>query len=266
MLSAGAPIPVPLLDELSKLVPHASLHTPYGMTEGLPVTDVSLDMIRQALAEGTPNAEGDILDPFARDGVCVGYAVYGAAVAIAPLQEDGTVASEMTHEPGVTGEILVSAPHVKDRYDTLWVTEEQSISTPGWHHTGDVGHLDAAGRLWVEGRLAHVLLTAQGVLTPVAAEQSAETLDAVRRAALVSVGPAGTVAPVLVIEAADRKLKQGQAPFELSRQIRERVQDDTGIELAAVLVIKEHPTDIRHNSKIDRPALGEWASKVLAGA
>ena len=70
-------------------------------------------MIRQALAEGTPNAEGDILDPFARDGVCVGYAVYGAAVAIAPLQEDGTVASEMTHEPGVTGEILVSAPHVK---------------------------------------------------------------------------------------------------------------------------------------------------------
>ena len=266
VLSAGAPIPVPLLDELSKLVPHASLHTPYGMTEGLPVTDVSLDMIRQALAEGTPNAEGDILDPFARDGVCVGYAVYGAAVAIAPLQEDGTVASEMTHEPGVTGEILVSAPHVKDRYDTLWVTEEQSISTPGWHHTGDVGHLDAAGRLWVEGRLAHVLLTAQGVLTPVAAEQSAETLDAVRRAALVSVGPAGTAAPVLVIEAADRKLKQGQAPFELSRQIRERVQDDTGIELAAVLVIKEHPTDIRHNSKIDRPALGEWASKVLAGA
>ena len=63
------------------------------------------------------------------------------------------MASEMTHEPGVTGEILVSAPHVKDRYDTLWVTEEQSISTPGWHHTGDVGHLDAAGRLWVEGRL-----------------------------------------------------------------------------------------------------------------
>ena len=89
----------------------------------------------------------NILDPFARDGVCVGYAIYGAAVAIAPLQEDGTVASEMTHEPGVTGEILVSAPHVKDRYDTLWVTEEQSISTPGWHHTGDVGHLDAAGRL-----------------------------------------------------------------------------------------------------------------------
>ena len=291
VLSAGAPIPVPLLEALSALVPNASLHTPYGMTEGLPVTDVSFEMIRQAIAEGTPNAAGEVLDPFARDGVCVGFAVYGAAVAIAPLLQDGSVADEMTHEPGVTGEILVSAPHVKDRYDTLWVTEEQSISTPGWHHTGDVGHLDASGRLWVEGRLAHVLLTSQGVLTPVAAEQSAESLPEVRRAALVAVGPAGTAAPVLVIEASantaalearqsasvfkrallDRvpgrfPIAEGVAPFELSQLVRQKVAEDTGVELAAVLVVHEHPTDIRHNSKIDRPALGEWASKVLAGA
>ena len=293
VLSAGAPIPVPLLEALSALVPNASLHTPYGMTEGLPVTDVSFEMIRQAIAEGTPNAAGEVLDPFARDGVCVGFAVYGAAVAIAPLLQDGSVADELTHEPGVTGEILVSAPHVKDRYDTLWVTEEQSISTPGWHHTGDVGHLDASGRLWVEGRLAHVLLTSQGVLTPVAAEQSAESLPEVRRAALVAVGPAGTAAPVLVIEASANTaalearqsasglkrallnrvsganrfpIAEGVAPFELSQLVRQKVAEDTGVELAAVLVVHEHPTDIRHNSKIDRPALGEWASKVLAGA
>ena len=293
VLSAGAPIPVPLLEALSALVPNASLHTPYGMTEGLPVTDVSFEMIRQAIAEGTPNAAGEVLDPFARDGVCVGFAVYGAAVAIAPLLQDGSVADELTHEPGVTGEILVSAPHVKDRYDTLWVTEEQSISTPGWHHTGDVGHLDASGRLWVEGRLAHVLLTSQGVLTPVAAEQSAESLPEVRRAALVAVGPAGTAAPVLVIEASantaalearqsasglkrallDRvpgarrfPIAEGVAPFELSQLVRQKVAEDTGVELAAVLVVHEHPTDIRHNSKSDRSALGEWASKVLAGA
>lgn len=291
--SAGAPIPVPLLEALSALVPNASLHTPYGMTEGLPVTDVSFEMIRQAIAEGTPNAAGEVLDPFARDGVCVGFAVYGAAVAIAPLLQDGSVAVELTHEPGVTGEILVSAPHVKDRYDTLWVTEEQSISTPGWHHTGDVGHLDASGRLWVEGRLAHVLLTSQGVLTPVAAEQSAESLPEVRRAALVAVGPAGTAAPVLVIEASANTaalearqsasalkrallnrvpgahrfpVAEGVAPFELSQLVRQKVAEDTGVELAAVLVVHEHPTDIRHNSKIDRPALGEWAAKVLAGA
>jgi len=79
-------------------------------------------------------------------------------------------------------------------------------------------------------------------------------------------GPDGAAAAVLVIEATDRALKQGQAPLALSRAVRERVKEDTGIELAAVLVVREHPTDIRHNSKIDRTALSTWAQKVLAGA
>ena len=55
------------------------------------------------------------------------------------------------------GEICVAAAHVKDHYDRLWATEQASSRDPGWHRTGDVGHLDAAGRLWVEGRLVHVI-------------------------------------------------------------------------------------------------------------
>ena len=61
-------------------------------------------------------------------------------------------------------------------------------------------------------------------------------------------------------------IAEGVAPFELSQLVRRKVAEDTGVEVAAVLVVHEHPTDIRHNSKIDRPALGEWAAKVLAGA
>ena len=30
-------------------------------------------------------------------------------------------------------------------------------------------------------------------------------------------------------------------------------------------MVAEHPTDVRHNSKIDRPVLATWARKVLAG-
>jgi hypothetical protein len=32
-----------------------------------------------------------------------------------------------------------------------------------------------------------------------------------------------------------------------------------------VLIAKEFPTDIRHNSKIDRPRLARWATRVLGG-
>ncbi|MGW9405419.1 alpha/beta fold hydrolase [Arthrobacter sp. NPDC055585] len=250
LLSAGAPIPEALLTRVQDLVPAAALHTPYGMTEALPVTDISLEQIRKA---GTGN------------GVCVGTAVAGARVALAPLSADGTAGTEVSEASGITGEILVSAPHVKDRYDRLWITEQHSSSLPGWHRTGDVGHFDTDGRLWVEGRLGHVLTTASGPVTPVAAEQAAESVPAVRLAALVGVGPAGTQVPVAVVETVDGVRRPGPAEDSLAAEVRSAVAERCGLDLAAVLVLPQMPTDIRHNSKIDRSALGAWAAQVLAG-
>lgn len=250
LLSAGAPIPEPLLARMQQLVPAASLHTPYGMTEALPVTDISLEQIRAA---GTGN------------GVCVGTPVAGAHVAIAALRPDGSVSNEPCTDAETTGEILVSAPHVKDRYDRLWITQQHSASVPGWHRTGDVGHLDAEGRLWVEGRLGHILTTAAGVRTPVAAEQLAETADGAGRAAVVGVGPAGTQVAVAILETVPPARMAGPASRELAQAVRTAVLNGTDLELAAVLAVRDLPTDIRHNSKIDRTALAGWAATVLAG-
>ncbi len=262
LLSAGAPIPEPLLTRVQELVPAASLHTPYGMTEALPVTDIGLEEIRAA---GPGN------------GVCVGTPVSGARVAITAIRHDGSVRAVPDTAPGVTGEILVSAPHVKDRYDRLWITQEHSVSVPGWHRTGDVGHLDSAGRLWVEGRLGHILTTADGVRTPVAAEQLAETVDGAGRAAVVGVGPAGAQVAVAIIETVPAARASGLAAPEFARKVRDAVASGitasagtaldpgTAMDLAAVLIIPAMPTDIRHNSKIDRTALAAWATTVLAG-
>ncbi|MDM7989605.1 alpha/beta fold hydrolase [Arthrobacter sp. zg-Y877] len=250
LLSAGAPIAEPLLAQMQDLVPKASLHTPYGMTEALPVTDISLEGIRAA---GSGN------------GVCVGTPVSGAEVAIAEVFPDGSVGSKPLTVANRTGEILVSAPHVKDRYDRLWITESHSSSIDGWHRTGDVGHFDDEGRLWVEGRLGHILTTADGVRTPVAAEQAAETVDGVGRVALVGVGPAGAQVPVAVVETVPPARRAGTAAPGLATAVRSRVHELTGLDLAAVLVLPQMPTDIRHNSKIDRTALAAWASRLLAG-
>lgn len=249
MLSAGAPIPERLLNEVQLLVPHAQIHTPYGMTEALPVTDINLAQI-SAAGQG--------------NGVCVGTAVYGAKVAIAALDDAGQPATEPQNTINTTGEILVRAPHVKDRYDRLWITEELSTSIPGWHRTGDVGHFDTEGRLWVEGRLAHLVHTSSGPVTPVAAEHAAQTVAGISRAALVGVGPEGTQAAVIVAEATPAVKKASPAPLELTQQVRSVVAE-VGVEVAAVLLVPDLPTDIRHNSKIDRAALAQWASKTLNG-
>ena len=210
------------------------------MTEALPVTDIDLAGIRAA---GAGN------------GVCVGTPVAGARVAIAalgPRRLRGRPHREPVRE--LTGEILVRAPHVKDRYDRLWITEPQVPRIPGWHRTGDVGHLDDAGRLWVEGRLGHILRTPSGIATPVAAEHAAESVAGTGRAAIVGVGPAGTQVGVAVLETVPPARRAATAGPELASAVRTAVAG-AGLELAAVLVVPALPTDIRHNSKIDRAAL-----------
>ncbi|MCU1554613.1 MAG: hydrolase [Arthrobacter sp.] len=260
LLSAGAPVPEPLLTEVQRLLPRASLHTPYGMTEALPVTDISLEQIQAADAEA---AAGTMAG--AGNGVCVGRPVHGARVAVIPLAADGTApGSHSVTEVGVTGEILVSAPHVKEAYDRLWLIQRESASVPGWHRTGDVGHFDAAGRLWVEGRLAHVVTAPGAVVTPVGAEQAIERLDCVRLAAITGVGPAGTKAVVAVVETTLPARKAGPAAPQLAGLVRGAALE-AGVKVSAVLVVPAQPTDIRHNAKIDRTRLSHWASRVLAG-
>lgn len=260
LLSAGAPVPEALLAEVQQLVPRASLHTPYGMTEALPVTDISLEQIQAAAADaaaGTTTGAGN--------GVCVGLPVHGARVAVVPLAGDGTAPGSLpVTDAGITGEILVSAPHVKDAYDRLWLTQELSSGPAGWHRTGDVGHFDAQGRLWVEGRLAHVVTAPGGVVTPVGPEQAIEDMDSVRMAAVVGVGPAGTQAVAAVVETIPPAPKAGLAGPELAGKVRAAAHA-VGVSVAAVLVVPAQPTDIRHNAKIDRTRLSRWASSVLAG-
>jgi acyl-coenzyme A synthetase/AMP-(fatty) acid ligase len=216
------------------------MHTPYGMTEALPVTDVTLAEIEAAGAG---------------EGVCVGRPLPGVEVALSPLSPLGLADGALTTEADVTGEICVRAEHVKDRYDALWMTERAASRNPGWHRTGDVGHLDGDGRLWVQGRTVHVLTTVDGVVTPVGVEQRVETLGS--SAAVVGVGPVGTQQVVVVVT--------GPGEVLASAALTEAVRVVAGVPVSAVLVRKDLPVDIRHNSKVDRVAVAQWASGVLAG-
>ncbi len=254
LMSAGAPVAASLLEAVGKVLPNASLHTPYGMTEVLPVTDISYEEIRAAGAG---------------KGVCVGRPLPGVEVAVEPLK--GVKGSWLIDLPGVTGEICVRAAHVKDRYDALWATERTSTRHRGWHATGDVGHLDDQGRLWVEGRRVHVVHRSDGFVTPVAIEQRIESLGAVASAAVVGVGPAGAqvlVAVVVLDGATPRHLSRRNAmklkvaDFDLAEDVR-RV---AGTTVSAVLRADRLPLDIRHASKIDRIEVARQASEVLAGS
>ncbi len=236
VLSAGAPVSQRILEAFSRLAPAAELHTPYGMTEVLSVADIDL----ATLADIRPGR-----------GVCVGRPLAGVELRIEPLAGSGE-----------SGEIVVSAPWMSAGYDGLWATTDQArtVDERGveWHRTGDVGHLDAEGRLWVEGRMAHVVDTAGGPVTPVPLEVSV-ALATELRCAIAGVGPPGCRQVVVVVE---REGKAGLAGTDVDRSVREALTPQA---VAAVLTVPKLPVDRRHNSKIDRTRLGRWAEAVLAG-
>lgn len=262
VLSAGAPVSERLLSALTELMPNAIAHTPYGMTEGLLMTDIALDEIREAHVSDS-----------GAGGICVGRPTATTTIRISPLDADGAATGELTDEPQVTGEIVASGSHLLGGYDRLWITDQaarrDSTTNRRWHRTSDIGHLDSAGRLWVEGRLAHVMVTPDGVVTPVALEQAIETVPAVGRAAVVGIGPRGTQQLVAIVETRKPSKRVGLAGVSLAAAVRASIRAAVGAEfarpLAAVLVVPHLPTDIRHNSKIDRTRLSGWAERLLAG-
>lgn len=247
-MSAGAPVPLSLLQSMRAVLPNAEAHTPYGMTEVLPVTDISAEGIRAA---------GD------GDGVCVGAPLPGVEVSISELDGIGRADGDLTQKPGITGEVCVRAAHVKDRYDALWATERASSRNPGWHRTGDVGFLDEEGRLWIQGRLHHLIPTAAGVVTPVGLERRLESIAGVLHGAVVGVGPVGTQQVVAVVVPRAR-LPRWRSPVA-DLDLIDAVHAALDVPVAAVLLRRDLPVDIRHQSKVDRAALSSWATTVLAG-
>jgi acyl-coenzyme A synthetase/AMP-(fatty) acid ligase len=110
--------------------------------------------------------------------------------------------------------------------------------------------------LFVEGRVAHVIHTSTSVLTPVPIEQSVEEVMPGITAAAVGVSAGQHQALVVVL--CDGK-REGSADVHTEAKVRDVTPD-----VVAVLFKKELPVDRRHNSKIDRTALGLWVTKQLA--
>ena len=151
--------------------------------------------------------------------------------------------------------IWVAGRHVCPRYigneeaNRLykWTDDEGRI----WHRMGDLGSIDARGRVWFAGRKAERVLTIDGPLFTDPIEARYLGRPGVPRCALVGVGERGSELPVLVIE--------GEADASVARTIV-----DEG-HVKHVLFHKSFPVDVRHNAKIHRHTLKRWAEKQLGG-
>ena len=257
--SAGAPVPADVVAKMRELLPDdAGFWTPYGATECLPVAVIESREL-QSTRTATENGAG----------TCVGRAVAPNEVRIIAITdeaiEDWTDARMV--EAGVVGEITVAGPTATDTYfnrpaQTKAAKIRERVADGSErivHRMGDVGYLDAQGRLWFCGRKTHRVETAQGPLYTEQVEPVFNVHENVRRTALVGIGAMGAQRPVLCVE-----LAHGVDASEWPRIERElRWIASAHAHASGIDTFLHHPkfpVDIRHNAKIGREKLAVWAA------
>ncbi|NOY25744.1 MAG: AMP-binding protein [Oligoflexia bacterium] len=259
LLMFGAPIPVSMHEQFrSILTDGAQIHTPYGATECLPVASIGTDQILADTADRTS----------AGAGTCVGTCVTAMTVRVVAITDDpiSTWKQDLELPRGQTGEITVRGPVVTPEYkgqpdQTAKAKIRETLadgSTAIVHRMGDLGYFDEQGRLWFCGRKSHRITLADGqVVFPVPVEGVFNQHPEVARTALVGVNgrsvlcvelDAGADHPTELIRA--QLLKLGAAHV-VSRDVKD------------ILFYPAFPVDVRHNAKIHRLQLREWAATKL---
>ncbi len=88
---------------------------------------------------------------------------------------------------GVVGEIEVAGPNVFPGYHGLPEATAEAFTADGWFRSGDLGHLDADGYLYITGRLKDMIISGGENIYPLELEQLLSEVDGVTSAAVIGV-------------------------------------------------------------------------------
>jgi len=260
ILCAGTAVHPRVFALLKKVLPNAEIHSPYGATENLPVSDITADDALALTADLTVHGRG----------TCTGTILPMNRVRIVPVR-DGAI--ENFDEISVlgkncAGEICVCGPtttreYFKNEKATRLAKIRDRADGSIWHRMGDIGYLDDCGRLWFLGRKAERVETTAGTLFTEACEPLFNTHPQVFRCALIGLGKRGNETPAIVVEPKNRKIsvREQEKLVEELRALAKTCEATLGIEKFFVYK-KSFPVDVRHNAKIHRLTLKRIIEKA----
>ncbi|MDO5553006.1 MAG: fatty acid CoA ligase family protein [Planctomycetia bacterium] len=265
-ISAGAPIQFSLLEKMKKCIhPEGEIYTPYGATEALPVAVISAT---EVLTETRPKTE-------AGAGICVGKKFPTLRWKVITITDDPLDWDELeVCLPGTVGELLVSGPQVTRRYvtriDANALAKIVDQSGTVWHRMGDVGYLDDQDRFWFCGRKAHRVVSEQGSFFSIPCESVTNRSPKVRRSALAGIPLPGARQtnlriPVMIVEPKPEYCPKNASEKEFFLLEMRVLLKNAALtrEINHVLIHPNFPVDVRHNAKINREKLSEWAATQI---
>jgi acyl-CoA synthetase (AMP-forming)/AMP-acid ligase II len=259
ILSAGAPVPNHVLRRMIAALPDsADIFTPYGATECLPVAAIGGRQVLSETADRTASGAG----------TCVGTVFEKIQVRIVEVTFDpiADIADAIECPPGEIGEIVVKGPVATREYFRSpdgTALAKMSEGDGFWHRMGDTGYLDDSHRLWFCGRKAHIVFTPAGPLFSVRCEAIFNQHHHIYRCALVGMGDRGSQTPAIVAEPEPGRFPESETDMT---QLRNELLDlgaanDLTKGISRILFHRSLPVDTRHNVKINREALSDWACR-----
>lgn len=115
----------------------------------------------------------------------VGKLVPNMQVKYMTLDDDGSPPREL--RLGDTGEIYLRGPNIFQRYHNNPEATDQALTAGGWFRTGDIGHQDAKGNLFITGRAKDLIKYKGFQIAPAELEQILQSHGAVADVAVVGI-------------------------------------------------------------------------------
>ena len=250
----GAPVRAEIHQMFKKILSRGDTYTPYGATECLPVSLISgSEVLKIHLPQ--------MLQGF---GTCIGKSVPHTTIKI--IKTTDIPESALFELPkGEIGEIVVTGKQVTPGYFGMdEETRKAKILTDGkrWHRMGDLGWIDDDNNLWFLGRKGHRVETKNGTFYPIQMESIFNQHPKIRRSALVNIEVNQEIMPGLVIERFDKSTHMTESFMKELLVLKDSTEFTKNIN--QFYLHPEFPVDVRHNIKIDRARLSEWARKKSA--
>lgn len=156
---------------------------------------IHTDLLKQAIERGVP-----LVSSYGMTETCAQVAAnpmlkpsgtYIPLKSVGPVfkQNSIEIRDENKQPLGInnSGNIWLKGPQVFDGYLTDQGLDRSSFDKKGWFNTGDFGHLNANGHLFIESRQSDIIISGGENISPDEVESALENLSAIQEAAVTGV-------------------------------------------------------------------------------
>lgn len=158
------------------------------------------------------------------------------------------------------GEVLVRSPTQMLGY---YGEAQSPIDSEGWLHTGDLGHVDRDGHLWITGRGKDLIIRGGENVSPAAVERALTGLEGVSEAAVFGIPHPDLGEEVMAVVVAEN----GVTSEHLQAQLRATL---ASFSIPSRWRLQQEPLPVNLTGKVDKAALiahalGELTNEGAAG-